>query len=73
MSITSEPEFPNHKDDDQIKRVTIEWKDGTKEIFEGVAAKLCGMYGISLDCENCHRRLAEPTKTIKRNRKHTAK
>ncbi len=56
-----------HKGDEEIKRVVIEWKDGTKETFEGVAAKLCGMYGISLDCENimCHR-VAKPTKVTKK-------
>lgn len=59
---------PESKDDSEIKKVTIEWKDGTKEIFEGVAAKLCGMYGISLDSQNilAHRQ-GDPTKVIKKN------
>ncbi len=57
------------RDDSEIKIVTIEWKNGTKEIFNGPAAKLCGMYGISLDSENClaHRN-CKPTKVIKRKK-----
>jgi hypothetical protein len=58
----------DHKDDEEIKKVVIEWKDGTKEIFEGVAAKLCGMYTWSNDCvlNIMCRRSAKPIKVIKR-------
>ena len=49
--------------------IKIAKKETDSDVFKRLqAAKMCGMYGISLDCETIlGHRIAKPTKVIRKN------